>query len=210
MVDIINLVLIITLAILVFRFAVWFSKRVGLIIKLCSLKKECGARIRFVRFPFLPTSLMSEKPDVEVEIGDTVYLIKLYSGGAMKFVHFASPKYSVRFTKMRAGRFVINTRWRSGAYSAVNTAFNVGARVFIMPDFPIPNDNHLNGCEKRVERVIIFSPAPYEVSYVTEEKTTIKLAFTGDEFYGIKIFTASSFVSYADRETRKNDEMMYF
>lgn len=209
MVDIINLILFIVLLTLVCRLSIWISKRISMIIKINSLKEDCNANIKFARFPFLPTSLMSKKPDIIVEIGDTVYLIKLYSGGTMKFVHFASPEYSVRFSKMRAGRFVINTRWRSGAFSAVNSSFNVGARVFIMPEFPIPDE--LDGVYgKKIERVLLFNPAPFEVSYVTEEKTTIKLAFTGDEFYGTKIFTASSFVAYADRETRKNDDMIYF
>ena len=210
MVDIINLILFIILLVVIFRLTAWVSKRILLIRKLTSLKKECNATVRFTRFPFLPTSLMSEKPDVTVEINDTVYLIKLYSGGAMKYVHFASPKYSVRFSKMRAGRFVINTKWRAGAFSAVNSSFNVGAKVFIMPDFPIPDAEKEGRFGKTFEKVLIFNPAPFEVSYVTEEKNTIKLAFTGDDFYGIKIFTASSFVSYADRETRKNDEMRYF
>ena len=42
------------------------------------------------------------------------------------------------------------------------------------------------------------------------EKNRIKLAFTGDEFNGMKVFTGSSFVAYADRQTRKDDEMKYF
>ena len=210
MVDIINLILFVVLLVYTCRLVMWISKRVLLISKLKSLKKECGATVKFLRLPFLPTSLMSEAPDATVEINDTVYLIKFYSGGSMKYVHFASPKYSVRFAKMKAGRFVVNTKWRSGAFSAVSNAFNVGAKVFIMPDFPIPENIKAEGYGKKIEKVLIFNPAPFEVSYVSEEKTTIKLAFTGDEFYGVKIFTASSFAAYADRETRKNDAMMYF
>lgn len=210
MVDIINLLLFIILLVLVFRLISWFSKRIMLITKLKSLKKECGATVKFERFPFLPNSLMSKKHDVTVEINDTVYLIKLYSGGRGRFVHFASPRYSVRFKRMRAGRFVVNPKWRSGAFSVANGSFNIGAKVFIVPEFTIPDNKDERSYGKKFEKVLIFNPAPFEVSYVTEEKTTIKLAFTGDEFYGIKIFTASSFVSYADRETRKNDEMRYF
>ena len=77
MVDIINLILFVIALVLIFRLCSWISKRILLIKKLASLKKECGAIVKFERFPFLPTRCMSEKPDVTVEINDTVYLIKL-------------------------------------------------------------------------------------------------------------------------------------
>ena len=41
------------------------------------------------------------------------------------------------------------------------------------------------------------------MSYVTEGKTSIKVAFTGDEVYGRKIFTASTFEIFVDREARR-------
>ena len=82
--------------------------------------------------------------------------------------------------------------------------------MFVLPNFPTPENLADESYGKNVEKILLFTPAPNEVSYVTEEKTTIKLAFTGDEFYGMKIFTTSSFIAYADRETRKNDELMYF
>ncbi len=209
MTDIINLILVITGLVLVFRFSLWFWRRSMLCIRLASLKKLCGAKITYQRFPFLPTGMASEKADIIVEILDTVYLIRLYSGGGItKFVHFASNKYSVRFSKLRTGRFVINGRIRSRFVSFADSAFNVGTKVIILPDFPIPEDDRFYG--KNVERIILFNPAPNDVSYVSEKKTSIKTAFTGDEMYGMKVFTGSSFVAYADRETRKKDEMIYF
>jgi hypothetical protein len=209
MTDIINLILAIVATMYVCRFLAWLFRRVSLVVKLEGLKKLCGAKIIYQRFPFLPTAMASEKADVIVEILDTVYLIRLYSGGgSTKFVHFASPKYSVRYSRLRTGRFVINGRIRSRFITFADSAFNVGTRVIILPDFPIPSDDRCYG--KRVERVILFNPAPTEVSFVTEEKTSIRTAFAGDEMYGVKVFTASSFISHADRETRKNDEMTYF
>ena len=191
------------------RFLAWLFRRVSLVVKLEGLKKLCDAKITYQRFPFLPTSMTSEKADITVEILDTVYLIRLYSGGGItKFVHFASPKYSVRFSRLKTGRFVINGRIRSRFVTFADSAFNVGTRVIILPDFPIPEDDRFFG--KKIERVLLFNPAPNEVSYVTEEKTSIQTAFDGDEMYGIKVFTGSSFIAYADRETRKNDELRYF
>ena len=209
MTDIINLLLVFLALMLTYRFVSWGFRRASLCIKLRRLKKLCGAKVTYQRFPFLPTAIMSEKADIVVEILDTVYLIRLYSGGGMtKFVHFASPKYSVRYAKIKTGRFVVNGRIRSRFITFADSAFNVGTRVFILPDFPIPTDDRFYG--KRIERVLLFNPAPNDVSFVTEQKTSIQTAFTGDDMYGMKIFTASSFVAHADRETRKNDEMRYF
>lgn len=210
MVDIINFILFVILAILAARLTVWIVKRVVLIRKLLSLKKECGASVRFLRFPLLPTAFISKNPDVSVEIGDTVYLIRLYSGGKLKYVHFASPKYSVRFSRMKAGIFAVNRRGKASIAVPTGDTYNTQMKVFIIPELKVPEWATGGYPERTVEQVMIFNPAPNEVSYVTEEKTTIKVAFTGDEFYGMKIFTASSFAAYADRETRKHDELIYF
>ena len=77
MTDIINLILVIIGAVLIFRFSLWLIRRIGLIIKLSYLKKTCKAKVKYLRFPFLPTFMMSEKADIEVEILDTVYLLRL-------------------------------------------------------------------------------------------------------------------------------------
>ena len=210
MIDIINLILFVMLAIFLTRLGLWLFKRARLIARIYSLKKECGASVKFLRFPLLPTSLISENPDVAVEIGNTVYLIRLYSGGKFKYVHFASPRYSVRFVRMKAGLFAVNRRGKATVATSGSDTYNTQMRVFIIPELKIPKWVTDAYPEGRVENIMIFNPAPNEVSYVTEEKTTIKVAFTGDEFYGMKIFSASSFVAYADRETRKNDELIYF
>lgn len=209
MVEIINLILFILLSILLIRLAVWLSKRVGMIVKLMKLVKEYSGELKFLRFPFLPNFLTSEKPDISVRILDTVYLIRLYSGGGgYSLVHFASEKYSVRYVKMASKWVSYRGFFGRSAMVDVAHAFSVGAKVFVMPKLKIPDE--LNGMSVNVEKVMLFNPAPNAVSYVTPEKTNIKLAFTGDELNGMKIFTGSSFVAYADRQTRKDDDMMYF
>ena len=207
MIDIINIILIALAALILIRFCVWMYKRIALIFKLTRLVKQHSGELKFLRFPFLPNSISSEKPDVSVKILDTVYLIRLYSGGGKNsHVHFASDKFSVRYMKM-ASKMVSSGRWRTLVVMHTTQAHTVGAKVFVMPPMKTPEE--LKGHEN-VEKIMIFNPAPNAVSYVTKEKTTIKLAFTGDEMHDMKIFTGSSFVSYADRQTRKDDEMMYF
>ena len=209
MVDIINVLLFIIACVLLVRFVGWTYKRIRMIRKLKRLVKEHDGELRFLKFPFLPNAFTSEKPDISVRILDTVYLIRLYSGGGFtKFVHFASPNYSVRYSRVKTGRFVINGRIRSRFITFADSAFNVGTKVIILPNFPIPTDDRFYG--KNLVRVLLFNPAPNEVSFVTEQKTSIRTAFLGDEMYGIKVFTGSGFIAYADRETRKNDEMQYF
>ncbi len=209
MTDIINLILVVIGVGIAYRLVSWVWRRVSLCVRLAGLKKACGAKITYQRFPLLPTFMASERADITVEILDTVYLIRLYSGGGItRFVHFASPNYSVRYSRVKTGRFVINGRIRSRFITFADSAFNVGTRVIILPDFPIPEDDRFYG--KRIERVLLFNPAPNEVSFVSEEKTSIRTAFDGDEMYGIKVFTGSSFIAHADRESRKNDAFRYF
>ena len=207
MIEIINILLVALIAFILISFCLWMYKRIALIFKLTRLVKEYSGEIKFLRFPFLPNSISSKKPDISIKILDTVYLIRLYSGGGKNsHVHFASDKFSVRYMKM-ASKMVSSGRWRTLVVMHTSQAHTVGAKVFVMPPMEAPDElkNHEN-----VEKIMIFNPAPNAVSYVTKEKTTIKLAFTGDEMHDMKIFTASSFVAYADRQTRKDDEMMYF
>ena len=209
MVEIINLLLLVIISVLLVRLTVWISKRIGMIIKLKRLVKEHSGKLKFLRFPFLPNSCSSEKPDIYVKILDTVYLIRLYSGGSgYSLVHFASEKYSVRYVKMASKWVTYRGFFGRSAMVDVAHAFSVGAKVFVMPELKIPDS--LDRKDVNVEKVMLFNPAPNAVSYVTPEKTNIKLAFTGDELHGKKIFTGSSFVAYADRQTRKDDDMMYF
>ena len=209
MVDIINIALLIIGIILVLRLLRWTRKRLRLIARLKTLTREYGGKVKFLRFPLLPTRVNSPKPDAYVRILDTVYLIRLYSGGnATKFVHFADPNYSVIFSRLNVGRFTSSSRIANRLITLADSAMNMDMRVVIVPDFPIPEDESFFG--KRVERVYLFNPAPSEVTFVTEETTSIRTAFDGDEMYGIKIFSLSGFIAHADRETRKNDELMYF
>ena len=209
MVDIINIILLVIAVILCVRVSTWTCKRTTLIVKLKKLVDEHSGELRFLRFPFLPNALTSENPDISVKILDTVYLIRLYSGGSKhSCVHFASEEYSVRYVKMASKWVSYRGFFGRSAMVDVAHAFSVGAKVFVLPKLKTPDN--LAQADTHVEKIMLFNPSPNTVSYVTPEKTTIKLAFTGDEMHGMKIFTGSSFVAYADRQTRKDDEMMYF
>jgi hypothetical protein len=60
---------------------------------------------------------------------------------------------------------------------------------------------------KNIVSVLILNPSPSVLSYVSDEKTSIKIAFTGDEMYGIKVFTGSTFLRYIDRMKREEERL---
>lgn len=196
------------LEILIILFVLWtiwnlvsvISKRLRLVRKLSLLKKMTGAEIKYHRSPLFTFGKPSLTPDITVRIGGTLYLIRLYNGGGIgKIVHFASPKFTVRFSRMRTANYV--RRGRSTALIPSKHGFAIGTRV--IPVSPVDRSAFPPGDGLKVVPVWIFNPAPGEVSLVTEAKTSIVVAFTGDFVYGEQIFTASTFVAYAERVYRE-------
>ena len=204
MVDIINIALLIIGIILILRLSKWIRKRLRLVARLQTLEKEYGGNVKFLRFPLLPTRVGSPKPDVYIRILDTVYLIRLYSGrGKHLMFHFASEKFSVRYMKMALRMLASPRRPGKGiAYAESGKAFTVSSRVFVSVPMEAPEE--LIGDAKHVEKILLFNPAPHAVSYVNDERTGIKLALVGDELYGMKIYTGSSFVAYASEQSKKD------
>lgn len=204
MVDIINIALLIIGIIIVLRLLRWTRKRLRLIARLKTLEREYGGKVKFLKFPLLPTRVNSPNPDAYVRILDTVYLIRLYSGGSKHhMVHFASEKFSVRYMKMALRMLASPRRPGKGiAYAESGKAFTVSSKVFV--SVPMEADEKLIGDAKHVEKILLFNPAPHAVSYVNDERTGIKLALVGDELYGMKIYTGSSFVAYATEQSKKD------
>ena len=205
MVDIINIALLIIGVLLLLRLSKWIRKRLRLIARLRALVREYDGTLKFLRSPLLPPRVISTRPDVYVRILDTVYLIRLYSGrGKHHMVHFVSEKFSVRYMKMALRMLASPRRPGKGiAYAESGKAFTVSSRVFVSVPMEAPEE--LIGDAKRVEKILLFNPAPHAVSYVNDERTGIKLALVGDELYGMKIYTGSSFVAYASEQCKKDE-----
>ena len=206
MADIINLILLIIGIVLLVRFILWSRKRIVMIIRLSKLSREYGAEIKYLRCPLFPTRTNSEKPDIYVKILNTVYLVRLYSGGNKRYmVHFSSERFSVRYMKMAMRMLTSSRRRATGlAYVESGKAFTVSSKVFVSK--PIKTPDELVGKVEHVERILLFNPAPHAVSVVLPEKTGIKVALTGDEVFGMKIFTGSSFVEYVKRQAREGNK----
>ena len=196
MTEILRFLILVLIAFFVIKGLCFIIKRCAMLRKIYSLKKECNAKISLHRCPFSPFVCRGEKPDITVEILDTVYGIRLYSGIApTRFVHFVDGEYSVVYKRLRA--MVMPSRSSTRMAKGIALTYSSGGHVNIMGKMTDEVDG------KKCQRVLLFSPAPHEVSYVTEEKTTIRLAFTGDTLYGYKVFTTSTLVTYIDREKRR-------
>lgn len=203
-------------AILLFKLLFYLVKRMTLFSKIHSIEKEKIATLKYTRHPLASLFSVSETPDFVVEEGKTVYVCRIISGvSGFRFVHFANPEYYVRFTKMRfflGGRLRIKAQrgqFLQGAsvYQSNGTSTTTRRSVKILPPLNIPEQYKVKSefDDRKVVPVLIFNPAPCEVTYVTPSKTKIQVAFTGDDFYGCKIFTASTFKNYVEREKRNKE-----
>ncbi|MBE6645757.1 MAG: hypothetical protein E7612_10370 [Ruminococcaceae bacterium] len=207
--DIIRFIL--TLLCTYFAYLVIFytAKRARAIIKLSSLKKECDAKITYFRMPYLSYFKLSSKPDAAIEIGERIYLIRFINGkGGMRFLHFASQKYFVTFSRIRIS---VSGLLRFGGRQRADVSHNTSRHsVKILPEFEIPEQYSISSVisSRKIIPVLIFNPAPNEVTYVTESKTSIKAAFEGDDLYGQMVFTPSAFLRYADRVYREEKRQM--
>ena len=204
MTEIVEFLLTVAAVWLIYKGVRFVVKRARLVRSLQKLSALHSAKLTFLRFPLLPLSGRSKKPDVRLEFQSTVYLIRLYNGkGASRSVHFASEEYSVIYNKIKTA--IRAPKTQRGGRAVLNVGLSVGGKVRILT--PICKENYAKNNKKTVS-ILLFTPAPGEVSYVSEERTSVRVAFTGDEFYGMKIFTRSTLISFLDREARREKEEM--
>ena len=193
-------------AYLIWQLFYYTLKRLRAVISIRSLKKECRATVKFLRMPYLSYFKLSASPDAVVEVGEKVYLIRFINGkGGLRSLHFASDEYFVTYSRLKISVAQLFSLARGRQYS--EAASTARRSVKILPRLRIPK-KYTSSPEyygKTVVPVLIFSPTPCEVTYVTKEKTSVKVAFSGDLVYGNRIFTPDSFVSYVGREMREEE-----
>ena len=205
----IETILFIIVAVWLFKLTAVTFKRIKGVSTILKLKNECKAQIRFYRFPLSSFFKLSKKPDLSVELKDKIYLIRFINGKSrFKHLHFASEEFFVTYSKplfTLTGFFHTRGRYRI----TENTGYSTTSRrsVKILPKLEIPKevtDLCENECKKAVP-VLIFSPAPREISYVAEKKTSVRYAYFGDKMLDAMLFSPSSFVIYADRVKRESE-----
>ena len=203
--ELFEIIIAIVAIVLTYKLISFSAKRITLLRRLGWLKKNCNAKITLHKWLFKPNSLISSAPDITVEIMNTVYAIRVYSGGSsLKSVHFASEEFSCVYMRLRASA---RAPQGTGANSlAMSSGINVSAKVYHTPKAELPPEYAEGG--RRVVPVLILNPAPSVLSYVSDEKTSIKIAFTGDVMHGQMVFTADSFMRYADRMMREEERLL--
>ncbi len=187
-------------------------KRILLMTKLGGLKKAANAKIKYNTLPFFSLLKFSKKPEITVEIGRKIYLIRLIGARSNNHrVHFANSEYTVTIKGRLSGGNVkryVRGGMRGMRFLPVSQEGykkKIG-KVRILPRLEVPENPDFRA--KTVIPVLIFNPAPHEVTYVTKEKNRVVAAFTGDDVYGQMIFTASSFAAYAERAAREEKEQV--
>ena len=204
MVGIIDFILRTVIFVIIVLFLLWFTKRTIFLIRLFGLAKEIDAKITLQRCPYRPMWRASSTADIKIEVLNTVYLVRLYSGGGSSHsVHFANINYSTVYMRLLRSQ---RSPQGSGASSlSMSSGMNLSAKFIYLPEVEIPEELKAGG--KNVVSVLILNPAPSVLSYVSDEKTSIKIAFTGDEMYGVKVFTGSTFLRYIDRMKREEQRL---
>ena len=190
--TLLELTIIIILVYAAYRTLVFESKRISLLISILKLRSLAGVEVEICDpvAAFLP--IITRKPVYRVKVYGKTYAVRLFSGkNYLHAVHIVNREFAAVFMKsggaVKVRRFVRSMR-----------AVHEDSRVYF------PRTVIMKPIEKAPDEieVMIFSPAPRELTYVSESRTSIKVAFTGDEVYGMKIFTKSTFANFIDRDTR--------
>lgn len=205
--NIILFILTVILCVLSYKAIRLIAKRTAVYVKLYRLRKNKKIEIKFTRNPFLTLLKISHAPDIVAKIGNKIYLLRFYNAKGIKYqVHFASKEYSAVFRILRLTAILDVGKALMGVGRHSDVAAGTSAAVKIIP--PLDDLKELREREGETAiPILIFNPAPSVITYVSEEKCSIKTAFTGDVFYGMTVFTGSGICDFLERESQlKNIE----
>ena len=168
------------------------KRRLSLLHAVLKLKKIDTVGVQITNFSALLSKKVTKKPFAKVTVGSKTYAIRLFNGKGFKHAaHIVNERYASVFLKTGGA-----TKVRTLARRAIVT--HEAARVYFPRTVFLPDTKNDNG----EISILLFSPAPRELTYVTEERTSIKAAFTGDEVFGFKVFTKTTFANFIDRDSR--------
>ena len=193
-------ILTVVLAVFLYKAVSLTIKRITVYIRLCRLKKSAKIKLKFTRNPVLTLLKISHAPDLIVKIGNKIYPVRFYNGiGKRHQVHFANRNYSAVFKT--EGLTVISDVGKALMGKGKGGQVSVGnnGRVIIIPKLTLP-EVYSEHCKQEIIPIIIFNPAPSAITYVSEERSSIKTAFTGDKFYGTMVFSGASVCDFLEHE----------
>ena len=185
--SIIVIAIVVTVKIFLFT-----KRRLSLLFSILKLKKIDTVQVQITNFAALLSKKVTKIPFAKVHVDEKVYAVRLFNGkGFRHAAHIVNERYASVFMKTGGA---IKVRMFVRRVTAVQEA----ARVYFPRTVFLPDTSNDDG----EIPILLFSPAPRELTYVTEERTSIKAAFTGDEIFGSKVFTKTTFANFIDRDSR--------
>lgn len=150
------------------------------------LKRICAQnrwQYRQNRAAFASFFGFAAQPDIEIETPETLYCIRLFTCVNQRwFLHF--PKENVAlYTKryIRLGKRASKSRAVYGNAASERVCVK---KMRLLPPMKIPET------EKTVERILLFNPAPKEISRVNASRTAAEIVGSGDVVFGQRIYNA--------------------
>ena len=188
-----ELLLLIILTATAVRFIAFTVTRVRLFTSVRALSRISGVDVTVTNAAAFFLPFITKGEAARVTVRGKIYRIFIFNGISERFcAHIASPRYATVFLK--SGGVAKARRTEDGARYRIE-----GSRVYIPRTVLLPEGTD---DAPGTERVLLFSPCPSELTYVTEKRTSIRLAFVGDKAFGYRIFTRRSFERYIDRDAR--------
>lgn len=179
-------------------------KRAILLSRILKLKSLPRAEVEITNILAFFMPFIMKKAACRVKIRDKIYAVYLFDGKGHSYAaHIASETYAAVFMKSGGA---VKARLFGRRVKTVHEAARVYfPKTVFLPEVAERGNESREICdiyEPPVIPVLLFSPASRELTYVSRERTSIKAAFIGDEVYGWKIFTQSSFERFIDRDCR--------
>ena len=190
--TLIEFAIIITALIITIKIFLFVKRRLSLLISVLKLRKIDTVSVRITNFPALLSKKVTKKPFAKIKVGDKSYAVRLFNGKGHSYAaHIVDSSFASVFLKT-GGAVKVRTLARH-AFAAKEASRVYFPRTVFLPDTSFDEEEN---------EILLFSPAPRELTYVTVERTSIKAAFTGDEVFGFKVFTKTTFSNFIDRDSR--------
>lgn len=180
----------------VFILAFWLVRRIWQTARAVSvrlrlwrrLKRKCesrGFRLRIERNLFASFFRTSDRPDLVIETKDADYLISFVTCPRRgQFCYFFSPTHYIRYSKL----YVVLPRGR------LTESFRHSHRLKKAPILADSWRTPTKNCKKIP--ILLFNPAPAEISHLAESGTRVETDGNGSALYGWTVYSAQGFLEF--------------
>ncbi len=195
MTELFEFLIILFIIVLACLLSAFLIKRIRALFSVLSLAKINSVSVRMLHPINLLLPFTSRRPTARITAREKHFDVYLYHGGGRtKFVHIASDRYTVVFSKR-------------GGMTAKGAGRGFGTKKRVVVNLPTGVSHPKVRLLPRIEStdatpILLFCPAPHELTFVTPERTSIRVAFTGDKIGRWQIFTPDTLARYIDRESR--------